>query len=385
MIPFSKQTRAPAYILPLPPLRLHTPPRASTTAIPNRPSLPSPHRAKPRPRRARPAPSPDSLLDFSREIADHSLLSLQEERALLLKLRPLRLHARVRADLAAENGTLPTDHQLAAALGYTHARLLRDRRKALRARDALVNANLRLVVRVASRVHRSLSPQQGTGVISLTDLIQEGSLALIRAAENFDTAKGTRFAPYACRAIWSRCRRVAMPASCIVSLPERLRVAANKLSRFRAEYRRQNGHNPSLHAQAALTPAEPLRLVLNAEKHLHGGVFLDAPLGVSKRHSGGRDVTALDTLSSARPVPEEVVDRELVRKNVREACYKRLSSRDADILAMRFGLDDGKPVLAKDIAAQFGISAPRVTQIVLQAMEKLRVSEPELADHIHDL
>lgn len=318
------------------------------------------------------------------------MLNVPEERALLLKVRPLQVHERVRSDLTASLARQPTDTQLAAALGVSPARLLRERRKALRARDALVHANLRLVVRVATRVHKAVAARarasmakEGAGV-SLTDLIQEGSLALIRAAEKFDLSKGERFAPYACRAIWSRCRRAAVPASCIVSLPDRLRVAARKLGRFRAEFERENGERPSDEAEAAVTPTEPLRLVRNAEMHMHGGVFLDAPMKKGKRE-GGRTLSVMDTLTSNRPAPEDVVDRELVRKNIREACYKRLRRRDADILALRFGLDDGKPVLAKQIAVLYGISAPRVTQIVLQAMETLRVKEPELANHIHDL
>lgn len=79
------------------------------------------------------------------------------------------------------------------------------------------------------------------------------------------------------------------------------------------------------------------------------------------------------------------MQQELVRRNVKRACRRHLSPRDADVLSMRFGLDDGKPVLAKEIAKRMGVSAPRITQIVLQALETLRREVPELAVHIHEL
>ena len=370
--------RRPAFVGPLPPRAALTVGTAATS--PRRP--PARRRPAPsKPRRTRPAtvPSHDAFQDFSRELGEHSLLTPPEERALLLKVRPLRVHERVRADLASELRAPPTDAQLAAALGVSPPRLRRERRKALRARDALVHANLRLVVRVARRVHKTAGAAAGGAAgagVSLTDLVQEGSLALIRAAEKFDLQRGERFAPYACRAIWSRCRRAMTPASCIVSLPERLRVAAGKLGRFRAEFERENGRRPSEEAEAAVTAGEPLRLVRGAERHLRGGVFLDAPVG---------DGCGLDMLRWEGKLPQEVLEREEVRRRVKEACYRRLRRRDADILVMRFGLEDGKPVLGREVAKRVGVSAPRVTQIVLQALETLRVQEPRLADLIHDL
>lgn len=348
-------------------------------------------RVPPPPRRRvrRPAhPADTAYTDYARELAEHPLLSHAEERALLRQASFLRVHEQLRAKLAHDAGAAPPDEECAAHLGLTPASYQARRRRALRARDRLVTANLRLVVKVASMQHKATAhAAPGTKRndlvgISFTDLIQEGSLALIRAAELFDTSRGERFSSYAFRAIWSRCRRAATPASCIVSIPERLKVAANKLAKFRKDYRQEHGSKPSKELEAAVSPKENLERVRECQQHLHGGVYLDRPLRGMKNEGA---TTVLDTLTSQRLAPEDVVHQELVRRRVREACDKQLSKRDADVLALKFGLDDGKPVLAKHIAELFGISAPRVTQIVLQALEKLRVNEPELALLIHDL
>lgn len=301
----------------------------------------------------------DGLRGFLRELSGHSLLCEREERGLLMKVQALREHERVQAELKAELGRDGEDEEVAERLGMGRGEFERERRECLEARDELVKRNLRLVVHIASLVYRGKGGE--TSGVGLGDLIQEGCLALIRAAERFDLSKAERFAPYAFRAVWSRCRRAYVPVACIVSIPQRLREAVRKTKRLD----RQHGVQ-----QRGAAVAE-------AEMHLYGGgISLDAPLNIADG-----DLSVLDVLQSTRPRPQQVVER----GDVWAACRKRLSERDALIVKLRFGLDGETPRLAKHIAKIVGLSAARVGQIVAHALHTLRHTEPGLLHYLSDL
>lgn len=305
------------------------------------------------------APGDNGLRQFLRELSEHSMLSGEEERALLLRVQISREHERLQTELKADLGREAEEQEIAQRLGLSKMEFKRERRECLEARDELVKANLRLVVHIASLLYRGKGGE--TSGVGLADLIQEGCLALIRAAERFDVKKCEKFAPYAFRAVWSRCRRAYVPVGCIVSIPERLKEAVRTTKRLDREQGRQERNSA----------------VAEAEMHLMGGgISLDAPL---KRGDG--ELTVMDTLQSTKPRPEQFVER----GDVWLACRKQLSERDARIVKLRFGLDGERPRLAKEIAKMEGLSAARVGQIVGQALDTLRETEPGLVEYLHDL
>lgn len=339
-----------------------------------------------------PPPSPtidtqDIFSTYRRDIDQYSLLTFEEERALTAKVALLRKHERVRASLqlASEDGAEPSDEGTASALGMTEAEYVKVHKECVAAKDSLVAANLRLVVKIARAVYRSTvsatrSTRKDTVGATLLDLIQEGSLGLIRAAESFDPSLGYRFTTYAYRSIWSFCRRAARPENVVVNIPERLRVAVTKLKRFRADYLQQHGHLPSPEAEAAVSPKISLALIRKCEPHLRGAIHLDEPIAGALRASteSSRNLTVLDTLASTSESPEEVVNRDLTRKQVRDAVLAHLKPRDAQIVLVKYGLNGEEPMTSRDIAAMYSISEARVHQIVLSSLEKLRQCAPNL-------
>lgn len=304
-------------------------------------------------------PGDNGLRQFLKELSQHSMLSEEEERALLLRVQASREHERVQMELKTEFGRDAEEEEVAERLGLSRVEYRKEKRGCLEARDELVKANLRLVVHIASLLYRGKGEE--TSGMGLADLIQEGCLALIRAAERFDVKKSEKFAPYAFRAVWSRCRRACVPVGCIVSIPERLKEAVRKTRRLDREEGRQ----------------ERSSVIAEAEMHLMGGgVYLDAPL-----KQGDGELTVMDSLQSTKPRPEQVVER----GDVWLACRKRLSERDARIIKLKFGLGGERPRLAKEIGKMEGLSAARVGQIVGQALDTLRVMEPGLVEYLHDL
>lgn len=306
-------------------------------------------------------PSPTAL-------CAHEVLSLHEERALVGKIVPLHLHRRATERLKKGGSAQPTESEVAKVLGLSKRALKMQRDKAIKARNELARRNLRLVVSACARVKTNGMPRE--------DVVQEGCVAVVRAAERFDVQKGRRFGAYARRAVLSAGMRAGCGAGAAVVLPERLCVAARRVARFRETFLRQHGVLPPDGAARVITK-EPLRLVALAGRHLKGPVPLD------ERLEGGGSL--MDIVPSNVPLPEEVVGLDMVRREVRIACYRSLPPRMAGVVVLRFGLNGGTPMLAKDIATIYGISGPRVRQIILEAFERLRRLEPGLAQLIYDL
>lgn len=201
----------------------------------------------------------------------------------------------------------------------------------------------------------------------MEDLVQEGCIALITAAERYDSSRGVKFMTYAWNVVYRACLREA-PRGSIVSVPERLLQA-----RRRVAARVASGAEDIVDMHEDV----PEHLLKAAEPHIRGALPLDAPSGSGERSYGD--------LMRGGVLPEEVVERELVQREVRTACYRSLPERYAEVLIMRFGLNGSPPKSGKAIAAILGVSEPRVAQIVLAGIEKLRKLEPELAEFVYDI
>lgn len=356
----------------------------------------------------------EGALQLPDDLLSHSLLTPEEEQNLIDEIQFIRDLESTRALLAADDVD-PSNEALAQALTITPIQLSERHMRAIQARNRLVTANIRLVYSIAKVVHRMdvrsgkyqhtegtnaserLSRKDAIGVSS-SDLVQEGCIALMRAAERYDSRTETRFSTYASRAIWSACRRAAVPASCIVTLPERLRravrrkrIAASAQPTIDVDAKRidEDDEGSSGTGEAALSKTSeytPTHLVNLAERHLTSGVSLDEPVPSGITSSGSsRQPTRGDTLQCEQPSPEAFVTRELMREEVRTACYENLPQRLAEILVLRFGLNEQPPMPAKEIAERNGISTVRVSQIVSEARRMMRESAPQLELLMHEL
>lgn len=333
---------------------------------------------------------PSNLPD---DLTSHSLLTAAQEHELLRDIHFLRDEEFTRKILTSENDAAPSDEAVATALSLAPQELVSRRRMALKARNKLVTANVRLVSVIAGQVYQKTGGSytrtmvESPGV-SRADLVQEGCIALIRAAELYDGRADTRFSTYASRAVWSACKRAATPTSCIVTLPDRLRRAAIKSRALEGRDVHEDDMEGSWTDRLQRSSREylPSHLVQLANAHLTSGVLLDEP--ARRQHDGHAytgHTTRADLLQCNQPLPEELVAEESLRTDVHAACYDVLSQREADILVLKFGLNGETPMLAKDIASLYGVTGARISQLVSTARHTLREKAKYLEHLLHDL
>lgn len=298
-------------------------------------------------------------------------------------------------------GTVISDTSLASHLHMSEQDLASQRHAALHARNALVASNIRLVISIAATVHRSVCRRgtrtngrnremhrnsgfgyQPTGSatetsgVTISDLVSEGAIALTRAAERYDPSRGVRFITYAARAIQSACYRAAVPASCIVSIPDRLRRAVR-----RANKDSSHAHGipyPGHEQEVTNNEHAPDHLVQLARLHLSSGVSLDEPVvpssssssaGVNNDGTGNnrQTTTRNDLLVCPRSQPDVQVEQEIRRDEIRTFCYQVLPQQQADVVILRFGLHGLPPMQPKDIARAYGVTASWINQILAKA------------------
>lgn len=225
------------------------------------------------------------------------------------------------------------------------------------ARRTLIESNLRLVIAIARRY-------TSTGV-PLIDLIQEGNLGLMRAAEKFDYRRGCHFGTYATWWIRQAVSRAAGEQSRLIHLPEHVATRLRKVRRIAAQLSQENGLDP-LPEQIA----EACNMDLNEVEDLLGiieqPVSLDAPVDDEARYS------LADTLEdSATPAPAETASQHLLGEELHHA-LALLTPRERSVITLRYGIGDGRSRTLLEVGKELGISRERVRQLEVVALMKLR-------------
>jgi RNA polymerase nonessential primary-like sigma factor len=304
----------------------------------------------------------DLVRSYLRDIGRVPLLTHEQEITLgrqvqeLMALEEQREELRLRA-----GGDVPTDAELAEAVQLTPQQLKKRLRSGQRAKERMVAANLRLVVSVAKKYTKRN--------MELLDLIQEGTIGLVRGVEKFDPTRGYKFSTYAYWWIRQGITRAIAEKSRTIRLPIHITETLNKLKKGQRELSQELGRTPTVTELAEFVelPEEEVKDLLCRARQ---------PVSLETKVGDGDDTELLDLLAADGTQPEELVDGECLRSDMRDL-LDQLPELQGRVLKMRYGIGIDEPMSLSSIARELEMSRDRARSLERRAHEEMRrLSKP---------
>ncbi|XP_058749270.1 RNA polymerase sigma factor sigF, chloroplastic [Vicia villosa] len=299
----------------------------------------------------------DALRFFLRSPEIKQLLNLDEESQLIAQIQDLFKLKETKVKLQSRFGREPTLSEWADGVGLS-CRVLQARlHSANKSKDKLIQANLRLVVHIAKSY-------QGRG-LHLQDLLQEGSMGLMRSIEKYKPQAGCRFSTYAYWWIKQTMRRAIYLHSKTIRIPETFYILLAKVADAKKSYIREGNHNPTREeiARRVEITVEKLELLLFSTR---------TPLSMERAVWAGQNTTFQEiTADSSIELPDVCVAKQLMRSHVRNL-VDTLNPKERKVIRLRFGIEDGYEKSLSDIGKVLGVCKQRVRQIEGTGLNKLK-------------
>ena len=321
------------------------------------------------PAAARTMPSIDGDLvrSYLRDIGRVPLLSHEQEITLGRQVQELMAIEELREELSLRaGGQEPPLETLAAEAGLTAPLLRRRLQAGRRAKERMVAANLRLVVSVAKKYTKRN--------MELLDLIQEGTIGLVRGVEKFDPTRGYKFSTYAYWWIRQGITRAIAEKSRTIRLPIHITETLNKLKKGQRELSQELGRTPTVTelAVAVDLPEDEVKDLLCRARQ---------PVSLETKVGDGEDTELLDLLAGDGAGPDEMVASECLRGDLR-ALLEQLPELQGRVLRLRYGMEGDEPMSLTSIARSLGMSRDKTRSLERRALEEIRNRSRQLQAYL---
>ena len=308
----------------------------------------------------------DLVRSYLRDIGRVPLLSHEQEITLGRQVQELMSLELLESDLQVNTSEKPSLEELAVSAGLTVLQLKRKLKSGRRAKERMVAANLRLVVSVAKKYTRRN--------MELLDLIQEGTIGLVRGVEKFDPTRGYKFSTYAYWWIRQGITRAISEKSRTIRLPIHITEMLNKLKKGQRELAQEMARTPTLTELAKFVdlPEEDVKELMCSALQ---------PMSLQMSVGDGEDTALLDLLAGDTDLPSEHIEMECMKGDL-EILLEQLPELQSRVLRMRYGMGGEDPMSLTGIAKNLQMSRDRARRLERDGLALLRSSPKELKEYL---